>query len=106
MKIIGLFLFCLFLLGCSVSLTPQEQAVRITSNPELVKGCEFKGEVVGKALIAWTASRLPEKSMRYLKRNAHAMGADTVLMTYAVGSHVSATSRGEAYDCSKKKEKE
>jgi hypothetical protein len=41
---------CISLFGC-VSANPAAQHVRVTNNPEVVKGCEFLGNV--KAMSGW-----------------------------------------------------
>lgn len=85
----------LVLTGC-ISTSPAAQKVRITNNPEVVRGCKFLGNV--RATSGWggpagsgiaahnTEAALREKTAR-LKGN----------VVYVVASGVKAT--GEAYKC-------
>lgn len=82
--------------------TPAGQAVRITSNPEIVRGCAFLGEVVGKdrmngGLLGQGAAE--ENATRRVKNTAAEMGADTVLISTSTTGFSGSTIRGEAYRC-------
>ena len=84
------------LLGC-VSASPEAQNVRVTNNPEVVRGCEFLGNV--KAMSGWVGSAGSGVAARNieetLKERAHKLGANVV---YVV-NNASSKGTGEAYRC-------
>jgi hypothetical protein len=80
------------------TLTPQAEAVRVTSNGEAVRGCRRLGDVEGGDHLNGTA-KSPENARRYLKRNADRMGANTVLLTTTHTDGGGTTMLGEAYAC-------
>lgn len=88
------------ILGC-VSLTPQGNRARVTSNPAVVEGCDYLGEVKGDS--AWggyaTQSTGEKEAWKELKNEAGAMGADTVLLTKSTTGFSGSVTRGEAYRC-------
>ena len=91
--------------GCvTTQLTPEAQAVRITSNPEAVRGCEVLGEVKGSdrmngGMLGQGAAE--ENSRRRLRNAAAKLGANVVLVESANVAVLGGTSqRGEAYRCS------
>lgn len=93
-------LACLFALSAivssCVSVSQQGQQVRVTSNPDVVKGCEFVGNVTatsgwGGAAGTGLAGSNSEKTLR----NETAQLRGNVLFAIASGIHAS----GEAYRC-------
>lgn len=93
-------LSALFLLSACVSASPEAQKVRVTNNAEVVKGCEFLGNV--NAMSGWggtsgsgIAAHNIEETM---KERAFKLGADTVYIVGNAGSK----GTGEAYRCSQK----
>jgi uncharacterized protein YbjQ (UPF0145 family) len=91
------------LLGCvTTSLTPAGSKVRVTTNPEAVKGCKYLGEVMGRDRMnggtagQWAAE---ENADNRFKNRAAEMGANTVLMITAQTNTSGAVKRGEAYAC-------
>ncbi|MGZ5445014.1 MAG: DUF4156 domain-containing protein [Thermoanaerobaculia bacterium] len=96
MKIISVIILAILSSGC-VSASPEAQKVRVTSNPDVVKPCEFLGNV--KAMSGWggaagsgvAASNVEET----LKERTHKLGGNVV---YVVGNEGSRGS-GEAYRC-------
>lgn len=97
MKIVlGLGLLLLVvLLGC-VSTTPGGERVRVTSNPDVVKGCKFLGNV--KATSGWGGSAgtglASSNTEKTLQNKTAALGGNVV---YVVASGIHAS--GEAYAC-------
>jgi hypothetical protein len=94
-----LFALALFAVAC-VSTTPAGERVRVTSNPDVVKGCTFLGNV--KATSGWggpagtgLASSNTEKT---LQNKTAALGGN-VLYEIQSGIHAS----GEAYRCEQPK---
>jgi hypothetical protein len=89
--------------GCvTTTLTPAAVALRVTSNPEAVKGCAYLGPVEGKDTInggMLGQGAAEENALRKLRNAAAKMGATTVFLamqgTKFSGSH----QRGEAYKC-------
>lgn len=88
----------------NVILSPEGEVVRLTSNPEVVRGCKYIGQVQGTD--HWNGGRsgqgaAEENAMREIRNNAAEMGANTVhLLTITTGTSGSAV-RGEAYKCVK-----
>ena len=81
--------------GC-VSASPEAQKVRVTSNPEVVRGCEFLGNV--KAMSGWTrgGSNIGGHNVQEtLKQRTHDLGANTLYVVNNEGS----SGTGEAYRC-------
>ena len=93
---IGLsFLVAITASGC-VSLSASGQQVRITSNPEVVRECEFKGNV--KATSGWGGSAgtgLGTSNTEKTMQNQAAELGGNVLFVVSSGVHAS----GEAYAC-------
>jgi hypothetical protein len=79
--------------GC-VTLTPREQAVRLTRDERDVEGCKELEPV--NAMLSWSFG----ESTRKLKRAAARVGGDTVLVNSEFGND-----HGTAYDCSHRDEK-
>src|SRR3954447_21482477 len=92
-------------LGCmTTSLTPEGAKVRVTSNPEAVKGCTSVGEVTGNdhmngGIASGTAE---EQAHRRLMNAAAEKGANVVLVTSSSTGHNGSSQRGEAYRCTEK----
>jgi hypothetical protein len=92
-------LACMLLAGCT-SLSPAGEKVRVTSNPEAVRGCKLIGEIhaaSGWGGMAQTAGE--HSSMNALKNEAAKKGADTVLMINSHSGWGGASQRGEGYFC-------
>jgi hypothetical protein len=99
--LVVLIVLCSLSVGCT-SLTPQGSSVRITSNPDVIKGCEYIGEVKGSDRMGggWSGQGLAESNAhKRIKNNAAAMGADTVLLVTDQTGFSGSVKRGEAYKC-------
>lgn len=86
-----------------VSLKPEGQGVRVTTNPELVRACTFIGEVTGTTRYGPTGNTATDEQSAHndLRNNAGRMGADTVLLQGTTGDNA-IVKRGEAYRCGPK----
>jgi hypothetical protein len=86
----------LSLFGCATA-TPQAQLVRVTNNPDVVRGCEFLGNV--KAMSGWGGSAAGGLAARNieetLKQRTHDLGGNVV---YIIQNETS-RGTGEAYRC-------
>jgi hypothetical protein len=92
----------LALLGGCASMTPAGEQVRVTTNPEIVKGCEYLGEVKGADHMwggAFGQGAAEKNAHKRLKNNAAEMGADTVLLATDHTGFSGSVKRGEAYRC-------
>jgi hypothetical protein len=102
-RVIGIAIPALWLISC-VSASPDAQNVRITNNPEVVRGCEFLGNV--KAMSGWGGSAGSGIAARNieetLKERAHKLGANVL---YVVGNAAS-KGTGEAYRCADPQQKD
>ena len=85
--------------GC-VSLKPEGRGVRVTANPELVRGCTYIGEVTGTTRYGPVGNTATDEQSAHndLRNNAGRMGADTVLLQSTTGDNA-IVKRGEAYRC-------
>lgn len=87
----------------TVSLSPEGSQVRLTSNPEVVRGCSYIGQVQGTdhmngGLAGQGAAE--ENAMREIRNRAAQMGANTVHLVTSKTGFSGAAVRGEAYKCS------
>jgi hypothetical protein len=89
MKISIVSYWMMLAIGCT-TLNPGAEKIRVTANPEVVRGCEFKGTLTANEMSA-------ETSTKKLQNDALALGADTLFVTSqnAKGDH----QLGEAYKC-------
>jgi hypothetical protein len=89
-------LFLSLLCAACVSTTPAGEKVRITANPDAVKGCKFLGNV--KATSGWGGSAgtglASSNTEKTLQNKTAALGGN-VLFEVQSGIHAS----GEAYRC-------
>lgn len=86
----------------TTKLTPAGQSVRVTSNPDAVKGCQLLGPVVGKDRMnggTMGQGAAEENAHRRLQNAAAEMGADTVLLVTVDTGTSGSIQRGEAYRC-------
>lgn len=94
-RLAALVLSTLAMLSC-VTTTPSGSRVRVTSNPDVVKGCEFLGNV--KATSGWGGSAgtglAGSNTEKTLQNKTAALGGNVVFVV-ASGIHAS----GEAYRC-------
>lgn len=87
----------------TTDLTPEGAKVRITSNPEGVRGCKLIGEVKGadhKNGGTMGQGFAQETAMRELKNRAAAAGANVVLMITSTTNTSGSVQLGEGYRCS------
>jgi uncharacterized protein YbjQ (UPF0145 family) len=93
----------LLLTACvTTDLTPAGEKVRVTSNPDAVRGCTLVGEIVGRDRMNGGMAgqgAAEENAMRRMKNQAAEMGADTVLMVTAATGFSGSIQRGEGYRC-------
>jgi hypothetical protein len=84
-----------------VSASPAAQRVRVTTNPEVVAGCQFLGNV--KAMSGWGAGgAIADNNLEEtLKERTHKLGGNVLLISRTSGDVWSGTSRGtgEAFLC-------
>jgi len=95
MKLIS-FCILLLLLAACVSTTPEGAAVRVTSNPDVVKGCQFLGNV--KATSGWggpAGTGLGTSNTEKTLQNKTAKLGGNVVFVTTSGVHAI----GEAYKC-------
>ncbi len=85
----------LFLFAC-VTTTPAGEKVRVTSNPDVVKGCQFLGNV--KATSGWggpAGTGLGTSNTEKTLQNKTAELGGNVVFVVTSGVHAA----GEAYKC-------
>ena len=68
-------LLLLPLLAACLSASPEASNVRVTENPEVVRGCEFKGNV--QAMSSWDQDG-PRIIVETLKERTHRLGGNVV----------------------------
>jgi hypothetical protein len=95
-RLLPLCASALLVFGC-VSANPEAQKVRVTNNPDVVRGCEFLGNV--KAMSGWGGSAgggiAAANIEETLKERTHALGGNVVFMV----ANASSRGTGEAYRC-------
>lgn len=100
--VFGLFI-TLSLTACvTVGLTPEGARVRMTSNPDVVRGCSYIGQVQGTDHMNGGLSgqgAAEENAMREVRNRAAKIGADTVHLVTSTTGFSGAAVRGEAYIC-------
>jgi hypothetical protein len=81
------------------STSPETEKVRITNNADVVKGCEFLGNV--HAMSGWGSSCIGARNIEEtLKERAHKLGANVVYMVDNSGSRqMVGSGTAEAYRC-------
>jgi hypothetical protein len=91
-----LLVAAIFLGGC-VSASPEAQNVRVTNNPEVVRQCQFLGNVKAMSGFAGPAgSGIAARNIEEtLKERAHKLGANVVYIV----ANASSKGTGEAYKC-------
>jgi hypothetical protein len=93
----------LALIGCvTTTVTGAGAKVRVTSNPESVRGCKPLGNVKGSD--HWNGGTMgqgfaEESATNELRNNTAAMGGNTVLMVRSTTNTSGSTQLGEAYSC-------
>ncbi len=94
---------CLLATGCLVPVNHYGLQVRLTTNPDVVKGCRFIGEVRGADHLnggALGSETAQENAERILRNNAGQIGANVVLLSRTRSHYYTgATAIGEAYAC-------
>jgi hypothetical protein len=97
------FLPAVLTLAACVSLTPAGEKVRVTSNPDVVKGCTFLGNV--KATSGFSGPGETglgtSNTEKTLQNKTAALGGNVLFLT-APGVHAT----GEAYACQDAQKKE
>lgn len=88
-------------LGCAAGVTPttRSASVRVTSNPEVVRPCEFLGNVTAKAVGGTWATTPGERAQRRLQEETLKLGGDTVYIASDSADARVASVTGEAYRC-------
>jgi hypothetical protein len=98
----GLIAFALLSLSACASLTPKGATVRLTTNPDVVKGCQYVGEVQGTDRM-WGGMAgqgvAEDNAETRLRNKAAAMGADTVFLNISSTTTSGSKQKGEAYRC-------
>lgn len=99
MKTLLAALLILALVTACATTTGDANLVRLTSNPEQVKGCKFLGEVRGSGASANPFNSVEMSGENSMRKHAVKLGATHVLLTYQSGSGTRGVSAGEAYMC-------
>lgn len=99
-KIAVLTCVSILVTGCA-SLSPEGQRVRVTVNPDVVRGCEFVGNV--KTSSGWggsAAGNMGEDQVQIKLQNETAkLGGNVLFLTSNEAGGATARGIGEAYKC-------
>jgi hypothetical protein len=101
-NVAALFSTVLMVSACS-SLSPAGQHVRVTANPDVVRGCEFVGNI--KASSGWggpAGGNMGEDQVQVKMQNQTAeLGGNVLFLTSNKAGGYGGSSRGigEAYKC-------
>lgn len=99
----GVIMGAAALTGCvTTRLSPEAERVRVTSNPEAVKGCTLLGPIdasdrINGGIAGQMAAE--ENAQRRLRNKAAEMGANTVLLATSTTGMSGSRARGDAYAC-------
>lgn len=99
MKEIAVLFASLALAGC-MTVTPEGQRVRVSTNGAAVQGCEFVGNVNSSSMMGGVAGM--DRTQADLQNQTAALGGNVVfLSTLHAGAELGAGARttGEAYRC-------
>lgn len=103
MKIIVVAFLAFLQVACvNISMSPEGSKVRLTSNPETIRGCKYVALVKGTdhmngGLAGQGAAE--ENAMRKIRNKAAEIGADTVMFYNITTGFSGSAVRGEAYKC-------
>jgi hypothetical protein len=102
MKTFILFLAGLWGMGCAATLAPEQNAVRITTNPQETRSCKFMQEIEASAPKTLTLNGGKESVLEDLKIQAYRLGADLVYRSdfLLIENHWHV--KGEVYQCTVK----
>ena len=101
-------MLALSLTAC-LSSSPAAQEIRVTENSEVVRGCEFRGNV--HAMGSWGAPESESRIRETLKERTYKLGANVVYVRWGPSQNPSyenspqtitndvGSVRGEAYFC-------
>jgi hypothetical protein len=98
-KLIGVAFLAIGVTGC-VSLTPEGQRVRITNNPDVVRGCEFVGNLRSGSMLGGGTGE--ERAQVDMQNETARLGGNVLFLTSSHGGPnlgAGAWSAGEAYRC-------
>jgi hypothetical protein len=102
MRALSLAAMCLA--GCHrVTLSPQEQAIRVIRDPAQVSQCKFVKDVESSDRLSGglvNREKAEETAYMILKQKAAKLGANTVLLSTASSGYSGAAMKGKAYACS------
>ena len=94
----------LTLAGCHrVSLSPQEEAVRVIRDASQVSRCRFVNDVESSDRITGglvNRDKAEENAYKILKQKTAKLGANTVLVAAASSGYTGSAMKGKAYSCS------
>lgn len=90
--------------GCHrVSLSPQEEAVRVIRDASQVSRCRFISDVESSDRITGglvNRDKAEENAYKILKQKTAKLGANTVLVAAAASGYMGSAMKGKAYSCS------
>lgn len=103
-QLIALAVAVLGVAGCHrVTLSPQEQAIRVIRDPAQVSQCKFVEDVESSDRLSGglvNREKAEETAYMILKQKAAKLGANTVLLSTASSGYSGAAMKGKAYTCS------
>ena len=93
-KLIALLMFFILFASCA-SVSTQSKKVRVTSKPDMIEGCEYKGQVGSSSILADIRVHgvVFNNAIHEMKGEANKIGANVVLIP------TRADTTGEAYKC-------
>jgi hypothetical protein len=72
--------------------TPAGAKVRVTNIPDVVRGCDFRGNVTGTGFYG------PDEAIAIMQNKTAELGGNVVFVSFQ-GTGKSQNARGEAYSC-------
>lgn len=94
---VTVFVLSLSALACSTAPPPAAQGVRVTSNPEVVRGCQFVRNVRDTGSNAMPSPA--ERVENMLRVQAAKLGGNVLMIASMISTGGVTTGSGEAYMC-------
>ena len=94
-----------FITGCvTKQYTPEGEKVRVTSNPEVIRGCKYIGNVRGSDHMNGGIGQgaAAENAIREIQNKTATLGGNTLHLVSNALNWGGADIRGEAYYCKHK----
>ena len=98
-KILFLGAAWLALAGCTTSLSANGEKIRVTHNPDAVKGCKYLETIHERSFVGGVLADGSMNALNKIKNKAAEIGGDIVFVVSETGGWNPATITAEVYKC-------